>query len=359
MNVVFLGGSLAWGAQSSDPQKTSYRALLSRKFEANYPNAHFRIYDASIGGTGSQLGAFRLERDVLAYKPDLVFLDFTVNDDPYPEPSPTRLAAYESLVRRLLESGAPVIQMILPTKCDVEPNPPPRPLDAKHKKIADAYNLPTADAVLLAKQRVASGATTPDELWDLPEDHTHPGDAGYALYAEAAWDAFQKAVAENASCRIPERMLHADTYMTLNRFRLAEQARLPAGWTKGMPHRNAVAYDFVCSRWLDSVAIARVGAKPLRFAVRGSNLLLFGEQTKTSGRYNVQIDDRDPEIFSAHCADGNMRLAQIIAEGLDPTLPHSVEIIPLLTNDEELRLESLCVAGSLASVKLATSIPTK
>jgi acyl-CoA thioesterase I len=38
-----------------------------------------------IGGTGSQFAAFRLERDVFARKPDLVFIDFTINDDAYAE----------------------------------------------------------------------------------------------------------------------------------------------------------------------------------------------------------------------------------------------------------------------------------
>ena len=78
LTVAFLGGSLTWGANSTDPQKTSYRALISRKLAETYPKAHFTFIDAAIGGTGSQLGAFRLQRDVLAYKPDLVFLDFTL-----------------------------------------------------------------------------------------------------------------------------------------------------------------------------------------------------------------------------------------------------------------------------------------
>src|SRR5690606_9130062 len=34
LSVVFLGGSLTWGAQATDPQLTSYRALMSRKLEA-------------------------------------------------------------------------------------------------------------------------------------------------------------------------------------------------------------------------------------------------------------------------------------------------------------------------------------
>lgn len=352
LSVAFLGGSLTWGAQSTNPQKTSYRAIVQRKLEEAYPKAHFQFHDAAIGGTGSQLASFRLERDVLAYKPDLVFLDFTINDNPYVEPSPHRLAAYEGIVRRIVGTGAPMVAVILPSKQDVHANPPARPLDAKHKEIAAAYGLPIADAVALAKSHVAEGKTTPDLLWDLPEDGTHPGDAGYALYAEAAWAAYRDAVAKSAKCSMPDKMIQADTYMTVTRFVLAAQPALPAGWTKGKPHRNAVAYDFVCSRWMDSLAIAGPGAKPLRFRVQGSDLMLFGEQTKISGSYVVKIDDREPKKYSAVCADGNMRLVQIIAEGLDPAVEHTVEISPDLAEGQELRLESLCVAGGKASVQL-------
>ncbi|MFA6293503.1 MAG: SGNH/GDSL hydrolase family protein, partial [Victivallales bacterium] len=80
LSVVFFGGSLTWGANASDPLKTSFRGLMGKYLTEKYPKAHFSFHDAAIGGTGSDLGLFRLERDVLSKKPDLVFLDFTVND---------------------------------------------------------------------------------------------------------------------------------------------------------------------------------------------------------------------------------------------------------------------------------------
>ncbi len=83
LNVVFFGASLTWGANASDPIETSYRAVMRDRFEQACPAAHFRFRDAAIGGTGSQLGVFRLERDVLAHKPALVFVDFTANDGIY------------------------------------------------------------------------------------------------------------------------------------------------------------------------------------------------------------------------------------------------------------------------------------
>lgn len=344
LSVVFLGGSLTWGAQSTDPQKTSYRALVSQKLEQTYPEAHFRFHDAAIGGTGSQLAAFRLERDVLAYRPDLVFLDFTINDDPYQTPNPHRLEAYESLVRRLVQSGVAVVQVILPAKKDVGPDPSPRPLDPKHKEIGLAYGLPQADAVQLARDRVAEKKTTGDLLWDLPTDQTHPGDAGYALYADAVWAAFTQAVKDGASCKVPEAMLHAPTYMKVTRERLAKTENPPTGWLVGKPHRNAVAYDFVCSRWMDDLLIAQENAAPFRKTFKGSDVLLFGEQTKNSGSYSVRIDDGEARTYSAKCADGNMRLVQVVAEGLDPTKEHTIEITPILQPGEELRIESICIA---------------
>ena len=353
LRVVFLGGSLTWGAQATDPQKTSYRALVGKKLEEAYPSARFKFHDAAIGGTGSQLAAFRLERDVIAHKPDLVFLDFTINDDPYAPPHPHRLAAYESLVRRLISVGTAVVQVILPAKKDVGPKKVPRPLDAKHKAIGAAYGLPLADAVELARRRVGEGKTTADDLWDVPDDATHPGDAGYALYAEAAWEAFVRAVREAARCRVPESMREAPWYMNVVRYRLTQMAPRPDGWQAGKPHRHAIAYDFICSRWMDDLLIARGQASPLRLKFHGSDVLLFGEQTQTSGDFAVRIDDGEAQRYSAFSKDGNMRLVRIVSEGLDLAVEHEIEITPLLNPGEELRLESVCVAGDGAGVREA------
>lgn len=358
LSVVFFGGSLTWGAQATDPQRTSYRALISRQLRNVYPNAHFQFHDAAIGGTGSQLGAFRLERDVLSHKPDLVFLDFTINDDPYAVPDPDRLAAYESLVRRMVQSGVLVVQVILPSKQDILPNPPDRPLDALHKEIGAAYGLPIADAVALIKSRVADRKATPDQLWDVPSDAVHPGDAGYALYAEAVWQAFQQAVVNKYQCQAPSQMRYADTYMTVNRFKLASLKSLPRGWHVEKPLRSAIAFDFTPSRWMDSVVVARRGKdeaqSPEAFVlnIHGRGLLIFGEATIQSGKYRVLVDEKEVKAvdIGSTSPHGNGRYVEMIAQNLDPTSAHRVEIIPDLSHGQELRLESICVAGAPANV---------
>ena len=356
VSVVFLGGSLTWGAQATDPQLTSYRALTSRRLAEKYPQARFRFWDAAIGGTTSQLGAFRLERDVLARKPDLVFLDFTVNDDPFMPPVADRLASYEAIVRRLVSVNVPVVQAIFAVKRDVVSGAKERALDVEHKALAKAYGLPTGDAVVLMRAKVEAGEATADELWDCPPDNTHPGDKGYAFYSEAVWTAYEKAVAAKQMCRVPEAMLHADTYMNVARVRLSALGALPEGWSVGQPHRNAVAFDFVMSRWADDMTIAKdAKAAPLTLKVRGKNVLLFGDGTPISGRYEVRVNGGEAKTYEPgkNAKGGNFRHVQFIAQDLEADREHVIEIKPLLEDGQELRIESVCVAGAPASVTLS------
>lgn len=293
---------------------------------------------------------------MLARRPDLVFLDFTINDTPYAPVYFDRLAAYESLVRRLVGAGVPVVQAIFAAKRDVLPGAPERPLDPLHREIAAAYGLPSGDAVTLMRERVAAGLVDADTLWPMAPDVTHPGDEGYALYAEAVWGAFERAVREGQVCRVPEKMLHPETYVAATRNRLSKLGALPVGWSVGRPHRIGMAFDFTMSRWLDDVTLARgLEAVPLLLVVRGRHVLLFGEATPLSGRYEVRVNGGEPTCYDAgaNAKNGNFRLVHFIAQDLEPDRDHLIEIIPRLEAGQELRFESACIAGFPATVRLA------
>lgn len=382
LNVVFFGASLTWGSNATDPQRTSYRAHVSQQMTAAYPQAHFTFWDAAIGGTGSQLGVFRLDRDVLRHEPDLVFLDFSANDDIYKD-TPETLASYESLVRRIItEAHAPVVQMIFPFGWNVETADFEKmKRRTAHLDISKAYNTTVGDAILLAVERVRSGETTIDKLW--PNDRVHPGDAGYQLFADAAWTAFQNAVTRDVVCIAPEKMLNAETYLKNSRVRISTLGTLPEGWETGHPNLSSAYFDMLMSRWLDDEVIAsnRVATKSedgkvilapqkvgrLKFKFRGTMVMLFGEGTVKSGKYRVFIDgsnlspasaggERTPLKFDSGNlsmkSNGNTHHVQVIAENLDATKDHILEIEPLFISDQEqeLRIESICVAGGDAKV---------
>ncbi len=380
--VVFFGASLTWGANATDQAYTSYRAQLADRMLNSYPKAHFTFHDGAIGGTGSQLGVFRLERDALRRKPDLVFLDFSANDDIY-SADPETLASYESLVRRLIQQGnCPVVQVIFPFGWNVKQgNTGGMKRRDAHIAIAEAYGAMVGDAITLGIERVKSGAATIEKIW--PNDQVHPGDFGYGLFTDAAWDAFQKGVKDKVVCHVPEKMLHADTYMTQSRVRLATLQPLPEGWSVTTPDLTAAWHDAVMSRWLDDIVCAANTKKVkdadgkdktepqkvarFKFKVKAKVLMLFGESTLKSAQYRVLIDGNvhkytpwgkkdETDLYDAESRmGGNTHHEKVITATLDPEVEHLIEIEPVFVDGkgQELKLESVCVAGGAAKVLAA------
>ena len=157
LSVVFFGGSLTFGANASDPNTTSYRGLMTRWLREKYPNTPITFHDASIGGTGSQLGMFRLERDVLSHRPDLVFLDFTVNDGAE-ETDIESLASYERIVRELMATDAAVMPVLMLFKWHAQkPDDPLPPRHTQHLKLAQCYRLPAADVLSSVRTQMKTG----------------------------------------------------------------------------------------------------------------------------------------------------------------------------------------------------------
>jgi hypothetical protein len=72
IKIAYFGGSIT--------AQTGYRVKTLAWFKEAYPQAKFSEINAAIGGTGSDLGVFRLKQDVLDQKPDLMFVEFAVND---------------------------------------------------------------------------------------------------------------------------------------------------------------------------------------------------------------------------------------------------------------------------------------
>lgn len=379
LTVAFFGASLTWGANATDHARTSYRARVAQNLEAKYPDARFTFIDGAIGGTGSDLGVFRLQRDCLAYKPDLVFLDFSANDDIYTD-GPKKLATYESLVRRIVMEGkCPLVQVIFPFEWNSKPGTAD---DMKgriaHIKIAKAYGAPTGDAILHIQNLVAKDKGVVKKIWNI--DGVHPGDFGYQVFADAAWQGFEAGVNENMTCATPEKMLHSNTYLTWSRNRISQLKSLPEGWSVGTISRVSAWYDAYMPRWLDDVVVAKNmtvtkdketkkeirtvhEVKHLIVKFKAESVLLFGEETVKSGKYEAFVDGKqvtwkkwDTEYtefdLNSKRYGGNRQHYKMLMTGLDPNKVHILEIRPLFSKDDpqEIKLESICLAGGDAKI---------
>jgi len=362
VSVVFLGGSLTWGANASDPLTTSYRGLMSEWLRQKYPKTPITFHDAAIGGTGSMLGIFRMDRDVLAHKPDLVFLDFTVNDGAE-DIDPQSLASYEHIVRQVLENKAMVMPVLMMFRWHAEkPDAPLPPRHQAHLKLGEAYGIPVANTIPYVREKVKEG-TDIKTIW--PFDGAHPDDIGYRYFFETVRDRYDKAITEEATAVIPGKPVFEERYPKVTRTVLVD-GKLPEGWTREKTYRTSLWFDGLASRWMGDVATASAARKsgPFEMEFEGSMVGLFGERNGLAPAMRVWIDGQpiappkakegdflwpmDTSRFSPpKKGSGNLfgwtLLSRDLADGR-----HTLKIEPVwdgADKDAELRIESVCSAG--------------
>lgn len=102
VTIAFIGGSVTQGAHAIPIQENCYARKTYEAICARYAAAPARVryIKAGVGGTPSQLGILRYDRDITrggSVRPDLVVVDFAVNDDE----DETGGVCYESLIRRI------------------------------------------------------------------------------------------------------------------------------------------------------------------------------------------------------------------------------------------------------------------
>ena len=349
LTVVFFGGSLTWSANASEPNVTGFRGLMAQGLRERYPKAHFTFVDASIGGTGSNLGMFRLERDVLSKDPDLVFIDFSCNDGGENTALPNT-CCYEYLLREMISRGIPVQQMFFTFLNWTKPGAVPskeHPRRDVYWQLARAYGTPVGDVYETPLwKRVNAGEVPAETLW--PIDGGHPVDAGYRMFADAGLAGFDRAVREGAVCRVPARPVFG-TVRDVRRLNPAE-GPLPAGWTRQLTYRTSAWYDGLSSRWMDDVAaFSGVRAEPLPFKAAGNFVGLFGEGDNDALAFSISADGQTAFKGKASTGVGRLfiwrhALLDDWPDGASRVRAFAVEPVPSADGKGALRIGSLCTA---------------
>lgn len=170
--IGFLGGSITQGSLSSTPE-TCYAYLVYEWWKKSFPNATFSFVNGGIGGTTSHYGGARAWKDVLCYRPDIVTVDFSVNDDANEFFEET----YEGTLRRLLTApSAPAVVVLNNVFYDTGKN-----AQDYHNRIADHYGIPHVSIKDTIFPDVESGKIV---RADITPDNLHPNDKGHRLVAD-------------------------------------------------------------------------------------------------------------------------------------------------------------------------------
>lgn len=312
VTVAYFGGSIT-AAAGWRPQSLAW-------LQARYPAASFVEVNAAIGGTGSDLGVFRLEHDVLVHRPDLVFIEFAVNDA---GASPDQIyRSLEGIVRQTWSAQSTADICLVYTMHegmtnDLATDRFPRSASAM-EYIADHYGLPSIHLALEAARRIRLGEwvfTAPkpevpaDPVAGIPArrafapDSCHPfAETGHLLYTEAIARSFdQMASIGEAGPHVlgkpftPDNHEHAKMILLDPRF-------LTGDWTMLDPATNRLARNF--GDRLPALWQAEHAGAAIAVSFRGQGACLYDLLGPDGGEVEITVDDRPPTTarrFDAYC----------------------------------------------------------
>lgn len=281
VTIAYLGGSITQG--SSAGNELCYARLTTNWFEEQFPDATINYVNAGIGATGSYIGIHRADRDVLAHDPDLVFIDFSVNDTS--DRMAINRATYEGLIRKLWSyESAPAIVCLAMTQENGTS------VQDEHSEIAIRYDIPFISYRNAILDVIDKGYIVWD---DISDDNIHPNVPGHAVLTQMITNYLQTVV---------DNVDSIDT----------TEPELPGTSDSGIKYQNAeivVPGDARCTAtgvfaehtgdfgnfgtpWLARVSGGTEVEGGLEFTVTAQNIgILYGEMTSKGGKLDVYVDD--------------------------------------------------------------------
>jgi lysophospholipase L1-like esterase len=182
INIVCHGHSVPAGYFHTPEVRTfeAYPYLLHRGLNERFPHAVINVIVTAIGGENSEQGARRFKRDVLSLHPDVVTIDYALND------RHIGLARSEKAWRAMIEMAqARHLKIILLTPtADLSAHleNPEDPLNQQAdqiRRLAAEYHVGLADSLARFQDAVHSGV----KLRDLMSQGNHPNRQGHELVA--------------------------------------------------------------------------------------------------------------------------------------------------------------------------------
>lgn len=179
LNVAYIGGSVTVGAFGSAGH--SFASLTTTWLREHFPNAKINETNAGIGGTGCFPGAYRayqhLHLDDANKLPDLLFMDFSVNDM-YDGTSEKDIKGYAESILQTVYAANPYVDVVILIVGEQTTSNRPEP--KAWREIAAHYNLPIVELT----DRLLEDIRKEGKTWSyFVADSVHPNDNGYAKYA--------------------------------------------------------------------------------------------------------------------------------------------------------------------------------
>ncbi|MGA2497378.1 MAG: SGNH/GDSL hydrolase family protein [Tepidisphaeraceae bacterium] len=333
VRVGYIGGSIT--------AQPGWRPQTLELLKKQYPRANLTEINAAIGGTGSDLGVFRHRRDILDHKPDLVFVEFAVNDGGTP---PEQIhKCMEGIVRQTWHANPNtdiifVYTMVEGYVKELSAGKFPRAASAM-EAVADHYGIPSIHMGLEVARLATDGKLvmkasprTDEEKAALKDKiifssdgvHPHP-ETGHKLYTAAVERslALIKPIGKPAPHEL-KAPLRADNYEKAKLVPLSA-AKMSAGWTKLDPAKNGQAKGF--AKFCPELYAAQDAGETITVKFTGTYLAFLDLLGPDCGQLEVTVDDKPATKtarFDAYCT--YHRIGSLVAARDLPDGPHTVTV---------------------------------
>ena len=334
IKIGYFGGSIT--------AQAGWRPKTLAYFQKTYPGVKFSEINAAIGGTGSDLGVFRLQQDVLEQKPDLMFVEFATNDG---GASPEQIfRCMEGIVRQTWKAVPECDICFVYTLTEAAVGPM---LEGKYQrsasameKIAEYYHIPSIHMGMEVAKLAREGkliwkaplpktdeekAAVGDKFVFAPDSvHPHP-ETGHELYLQAivrSLGPIREASTKPGAHPLGAPFI-ADNYENAKLVPIG-QATLSSGFTKLDPAKDGMAKSFPRLRDLHR---ASQPGETITFKFKGTRAALYDLVGPDCGQVIVTLDDKPAKIvprFDSYCT--YPRLATLVIGSELPDTVHTVKI---------------------------------
>ena len=313
ITVGVIGGSITQGAKATKAE-LRYGNQIAQWWRTNFPNSKVEFVNAGIGATGSNYGALRVGRDLLAKNPDFIVVEYAVNDGNTKDAAET----LEGLLRQILKAPNQPAVVLLFTMNKSGGN-----AQEWHSKVGAHYNLPMVSFRDALWPEIQAGKLK----WeDVEADEVHPNDRGHT-YAADFVTRLVASVSKNTDAKASIPALPKPLFSDKFEFtKLLEANDLKPVTNKGW------IYDEKNKAWQSETP-----GSVIEFEIEGTLIYdMFYRIKGPMGQAKISVDDKAPQTREAWFNQtwGGYRVTSELAKDLAPG-KHRVKVELLAEKNAE------------------------
>lgn len=319
VNIVFLGGSITYGYLVNSNQNFAYKTVMWLR--KTFGNNSINLINSGISGTPSTMGLMRVKADVLDHEPDLVFIEFAVNDA---EDTDSKIM-YESLVKRILDYDTAPGVVLLFTRTSSGYS-----CEKQQSAVGTAFSLPMISVDAAIGARLDAGTM---QWSDYAQDDAHPTVDGHEMIAgfiEYYLSKVIKLTVLDADMDYSTCKALGSTYENMAFYDTGNlYASDLGGFTEAADNVAEFTNDWI---W------GKQAGGSLKFTLKGQNLLIMYKQSpnENMGSVQVLIDGSVVKTIDGYLSTGWNNPAAVIAYNTMDNAEHTVEIRMAEGDDEKM-----------------------